>query len=174
MAAIDRLQGLGSPAQAGGVGAVENDKGSLEGNITEDVDANVRAVLQTAEASGAARGDGGVVDVAAGDGNSGAADTEHEVWESCAALEHPAAVGGAVGSAADGGVVGLNNSSAKVQQGGAGISNTDNAGGLESSGTNSVAGRGELPVAGVGVDVDIGQGASVLGAVNDTKVVATS
>lgn len=98
------LSALGSPTNAG-VAAIEDDESSLEGNVAEDGEADVAVGLDAAVAGGA--GDGGVVDVAAGDGDAGAADTEGEVGQGGGAGEDVGGLAAAVGRAADGGVVGL-------------------------------------------------------------------
>lgn len=64
-----------SPAQAL-VAKVKDNQGSLDGNITEDADANAIIALETTEASVA--GDGSKVDQATGDGDGGASDSEGE------------------------------------------------------------------------------------------------
>lgn len=64
-----------SPAQTL-VAKVKDNQGSLDGNITEDAEANAAVALETTEA-GVAR-DGGKVDQATGDGDLGATDSKGE------------------------------------------------------------------------------------------------
>ena len=87
------LQVLGGPTQTrGGGGAVEDDKGGLEGDVAKDGEADVGIGLDAAEAGGA-RGIGGrVVDVLAGDGDLGITRGEGEVGELGVAGEDVAAL----------------------------------------------------------------------------------
>lgn len=103
--------------------------GRLEGNVAEDVDADARAGLQSAEAGGAAIGDGSVVDEGSRNGDARRADAESEGGEGGGAGVDVTAIGVAVGGAGDLGVVCLHNGGGEVQEGGTGVSNASDAGG---------------------------------------------
>lgn len=75
------------PTQRGGL-AVEDDVGSLQGDITEDVEADVSGGLETAEAGVADRR--AVVQVLGGDGDGRVTNTEGEVGQGGIAAEDPA------------------------------------------------------------------------------------
>lgn len=166
-------ESLGSPADARGAGAIEDNESSLESNITENVDANAGAGLQTTEASGAAISDGTVVHVGGRNSNASRANTEGEGGEGSRAGEDVATVGRAAGRSRDLGVVGSDDGGGEVEKGGAGIGDTRDAGGGEGVGADLVSGRGEHPVLGLS-DSGVGDGASVLGRVNGTESVGTS
>lgn len=141
------LDGLGGPTQTGGGGAIEDDEGSLEGDVAEDVDADAGGALDAAEAGGAAGGDGAVVDDLAGDGDAGGADAEGEAGRGGAAGEDVAAVRVAVGRAADLLVVRADDRGRQVQQGRAGVGDAVDGGRHERAGPDRVAGRLPLPEA---------------------------
>ncbi len=143
---IDRLEALRSPAEAGAGAAVEDDKGSLERNITEDVDADGAAVLETTEAGRAAFRDRAVVDVGSGDGDARTADAEGKAGEGARAGEDVTAIRVAVGRSGDLLVVGLDDAEGEVEQGGAGIGDARDAAGGERAAANRVAARGPGPV----------------------------
>lgn len=77
-----------SPTQRGGL-AVEDNVGSLEGNVTVDVEPDISGGLQAAEAGVA--DSGAVVHVLGGDGDGGIANAEGEVRQRGVAAEDPAA-----------------------------------------------------------------------------------
>lgn len=77
------------------------------------------------------------------------------------------------GCTRDLGVVGSDNGLGKVKKGGAGVSNGGVRGGDCGTGSYSVTAGGELPETVGSVDIDVGDGTSVLGLVNVTEVVAT-
>lgn len=82
-----RHLGLLGPSNRGGL-AVEDDVGSLQGDITKDVEADVVRGLQAAKASLTLQGL--EVDVLGGDGDGSIADTEAEVGQVSTAVENPA------------------------------------------------------------------------------------
>jgi hypothetical protein len=147
----------------------EDNKLALEENVTEDGDAGARAGLDTSVALRA--GDLGVVDVAAGDGELLATNDSRETGESGRAREDVTTLAVRVLGTRDLCVVGVDNVVGKEHKGGAGVSNSRVGAGDGGAATDSVAGGGELPEAACGVDVDIGDGTSVLRAVNVTEVV---
>lgn len=166
---------LGGETQARGGGrSIKDNKGSLEGNITKDVDTDTRAALETTEAAGGAGGDGTKVEVVTGDNDAGGADTKSEVGQGPAAGEDVAAGRGAVGGARDLGPVGADDGGGEVEQGGAGVGDAVQGGGLEGAGADGVAGRGELPEALAGGDGGVGDGTGIGGGIDETKVVCTS
>lgn len=165
------LSALGSPANAG-VAAVEDDKSGLEGNVAEDGEADVAVGLDAAVAGGA--GDGGVVDVAAGDGDAGAADAEGEVGQGGGAGEDVGGLAAAVGRAADGGVVGLDDGVGEQEEGGAGVGDAVDRGRLEAAAADGVAGRGPLPPALGSRHRGVGDASGVGGGVDVAEVVLAS
>lgn len=167
------LDSLGSKAQAGSGGAIEDDQSSLEGNVAKDVDTDTGAALDAAEASGATRGDGAVVDDLAGDGDAGGADAEGECWRGGAAGEHVAAVRVAVLGAADLLVVGADDGSGEVQQGRASVSDAVDRGRHKGPRAHRVSGTNELPEALAGGHRGVGDGPGVGAVVNEAEVVCT-
>lgn len=116
---IRRLR-LGGETQLGTVGA-EDDVLALQEDVTEDGHANVRVVLNTTEAGGAAVGNGGVVDEIARDNGLVVTDGDSEVGEAGAAREHISSVLLVVLSAVDLLVVGLDGIAGEQEQSGTGV-----------------------------------------------------
>lgn len=166
--AITHLQALGSPTDLVSA-AVEDDKGRLEGDVTEDGEADVAVGLDAAVAGGA--GDGGVVDVGAGDDDAGAADAEGEAGQGGAAGEDVAGLAVAVRRAADLGVVGVDDAVGEEEQRGARVGDAVDGARLEGARADGVAGRGPLPPAVGGRDGGVGDAAGVGGAVDVAEVV---
>lgn len=150
---------------------VEDSVDTLKEDVTEDRHANTIVGLDTAVASATAGRS--KVDVAARDDESLAADSDVEVGQRGAAREDVAALGAAVRRAGDLGVVGLDGGVGDEEEGGASVGDgsADAAGG-GGGGADAVATGGELPEALTAVDGDVGDGAGVLGAVDEAEVVA--
>jgi hypothetical protein len=146
---------------------------ALEEDVAEDVDANVGAVLDAAEACRRAIRDWGVVDVFTRDCLLHTANRDAEVRECGAARENVSALCRVVLSSADFCVVGLENGGVDVDQSCAGVEDTADAGLGGSTGADAVAGCAEAPEALAGVGGDVGDGSSVLGGVNVAEVVGT-
>lgn len=164
--------GLLGPAETGGGGAgVEDDELALEEDVADDGEADAVVALDAAEAL-AARG-GRVVDVRAGHGALLAVDDEREGGQIGGAVEDVAAVVGAVLGARDLLVVGRDNVAGQVEQGGAGVSDGVDGGGLGGAVADGVGGGLELPEAVGGVDIDVDDLTGVLAVVDVTQVVRT-
>lgn len=150
---------------------VEDSVNALEEDVTEDRHADTIVGLDTTVASAAAGRS--KVDVTARDDESLAADSDVEVGKVGAAREDVAALGAAVRRAGDLGIVGLDGGVGDEEEGGAGVSDggADAAGG-GGGGADAVAAGGELPEALATVHGDVGDGAGVLGAVDEAEVVA--
>lgn len=139
-----------------------------------------------------------VVDVVRRNGDGGVTNAEGEVRKVRIAAEDPSTVegrvlngkswsalvslhwrvlkfkrGGAYGGTVNIGVVGLDNGSGQVDQGGTSVSNGSDVIVDEVGVTNTVAGGGELPVAGQLGHVSVGQAVRE-GVVDEAKVVGTS
>lgn len=112
-----------------------------------------------------------VVDVFTRDGNNSVLDTKREVGQVSITVEHVATVDQRLGGARDIGVVGGNDSGGQVDEGGACVSNADNGGVDKVVVTDTVAGGGELPVAGQLGHGGVGEVTGVSGAVDEAKVV---
>jgi hypothetical protein len=154
-----------------GLGLIEDSVNALEENVSKDRHANTVVGLNTTVAS-AATGRS-KVNVAARNNESLATDSNVEVGKSSAAREDVAALGAAVRRAGDLGVVGLDSGVGDEEKGGAGVSDggADAAGG-GGGGADAVAAGGELPEALAAADGDVGDGAGVLGGVDEAEVVA--
>lgn len=144
---------------------------SLQEDIAKNRELNAVVGLNTTVAS-AATGRS-KVDVATRDGESLAGNGDVEVRQSSAAREHIAALGVAVRGAGDFGVVGFDGGVGDEQESGAGVGDgaADGAG-CGGGGANAVAAGGELPEAVGAVDGSVGDGALVLGAVDEAEVVS--
>lgn len=154
-----------------GLSLVEDGVDTLKEDVTEDRQTDAVVGLDATIASAAAGRS--KVDVAARDDESLATDGDVEVGEVGAAGEDVAALGAAVRRAGDLGVVGLDSGVGDEEEGGAGVSDgsADAASG-GGGGADAVAAGGELPEALAAVDRDVGDGAGVLGAVDEAEVVA--
>ena len=162
---------LGSETETrAGLSLIENGVDTLEEDVTKDRHANTIVGLNATVASAAAGRS--KVDVAARDDEGLATNSNVEVRQSRAAREDVAALGAAVRRAGDLGVVGLDSGVGDEEEGGAGVSDggADAAGG--GGGANAVAAGGKLPEALAAADGDVGDGAGVLGGVDEAEVVA--
>lgn len=159
-------------ARAAGGNIVDNVL-ALEEDVAEDVEPDARVVLDTAEAGAGAGGDGGVVDVLAGHGLSDTADGDGEGRQGSTAREDVATLGVVVLSAADFGVVGLDDGSVNVDQSCASVDDGVNLIADGGARADLVAGGSEAPETLAVVDGNIGDGTSVLGGVDKAEVVGT-
>lgn len=157
-----------------GVGVVAhlvNNVLALEEDVAEDVEANARVALDTAEAAVSASRS--VVDVLSRDGLLNATDSDGEGGERGAAGEGVASLGVVELGTADLGVVGADNGVINEDEGGASVEDTaDRAPGVAVA--DAVSRGGEGPEALAVVGIDIGDRAGVLGAVDEAKVVGAS
>ena len=163
-----------SKAETGrALGLVEDGEDALEEDVAEDGQADAGVGLDAAEARRRAGGDGGVVDVGAGNGEGLAADADGEGGQGGAASEGVAALGAIVAGAADALVVSSDGGGGQVHEGGAGVSDggADAARGAV-AGAGAVAASGELPETLRVVDGGVGDVAGVLGGVDVAEVVA--
>lgn len=132
-------------------------------------------LMFTGRKRGEKKGGGGqvtyVVDVFTRDGNDSILNTEREVGKVSITVENVATVDQRLGSARDIGVVGGNDGGGQVDEGGAGVSNAGDGGVDKVVVTNTVAGGGELPVAGQLGHGGVGEVTGVSGAVDEAKVV---
>ena len=156
----------------GALRLIEDSVDALEEDVTEDGEANTSVSLDTAEAGRAGGVGGSVVDVRARDDEELATDVDVEGREGGGAGEDVATVSAAALGAGDLGVVGTDSGGGEVEEAGAGVGDrvTDRA----SSGggcADAVAASSELPEAVGCGDRDVGDGASVLGAVDVAEVV---
>ena len=148
-------------ARAAGRNVVDNVL-ALEEDVTEDVEANALIGLDATEAGAAAARDGCVVNKLARHGLGDAADGDGKVGQGGTAGEHVAALCVIDFGAANLGVVCLCDCGVDVDQGCAGVNDTGDVGLDGSRGADGVASCGEAPEALAGVDVDVGDGSSVL------------
>lgn len=162
------LGGLSGEANLGALG-VEDGVLGLQEDVTEDGEAEARVALDTAVAGGAAGGDGGVVDDGAGHDGIVGADGDGEVGQGGGAVEDVAAILRALLSAGDLLVVGSDDIGGEHHEGGAGVGNTLDGG--AGGAADLVAIRGEHPEALRAVDGLVGNGAGVLGAVDEAEVI---
>lgn len=146
---------------------------ALKENVAEDVDSDVRVVLDSAEAGAGAARDRGVVDELAGHGLSDAANGDGEAGQGSTAWEDVATLGAVVLSAADLRVVGLDDSGVDIDESCAGVDDgvDGTADGCRSA--DLVTGSSEAPETLAVVDRDVGDGTSVLRGVNEAEVVGT-
>ena len=152
---------------------IEDSIDALQEDVAKDRLANTIVGLNTTVALIAASG--GIVDVATRDDENLAANVDVEVRQSGGAREDVATLRVAVRSAGDLGVVRLDGGVGDEEEGGAGVGD----GGADAAGggggrAGAVAAGGELPEALAAVDGNVGDGALVLGAVDEAKVVSTS
>lgn len=149
---------------------IEDNVLGLEEDVTEDVDTNVTSGLETTEALATLLG---VVEVLAGNSGGVRANGDLEVRESGRAVKDPATLGLGVLGTADLLVVGGDGAVVQEEQGGTGVGNTlDGAtSGLDLGVTNADGVGGEAPEALAVVDISVGKLASVLGGVDESKVV---
>ena len=162
---------LGGNTESRGGRVVEDDVLALEEDVAVDGEADAGVGLDATVAGAAARGDGGVVDVGAGNDGAVAADAECQAGEGGGAGEDVAAVGGRVLRARNLSVVRADEGGGGVDEGGAGVSDGVDGGRDEAAGAHGVAGTGELPEAVGGVDRHVGDGAGVLRGVEEAEVV---
>lgn len=118
-------QVLVGPAKSGAAATVfKDDVGSLERNVTENVQTDASVGLQSTEAGRTTSSKGGVGNVASRNGNLGCANEDVEVRGASVAAERVAALQFAVLGACDLGVVLLDNRSRKVKKSGTSVSNS--------------------------------------------------
>lgn len=156
-------------------GLVEDNEHTLEEDVAQNSEANAGVGLDATEARSSSRVDGSVVDVAAWDREGLAANGDMEVGKAGRAAEDVATLLAVVRCAGDLLVVCGDGGSRQVHESGASVGDgvTDAAGGGV-AGTHRVATCGEFPEAVGGGHRDVGNGASVLRAVNVAEVVAAS
>lgn len=147
---------------------------SLQENITKDVEANASVGLDTSKASRATLSKRGVVDVLAWNGEGLAANGHVEVWWAGRAGDGVSTLRAVELSALHLAVVGLHSAGWKVEKRSASIKD----GGAEAASrcviaTSRGATSSELPETLRVVHWDVGNGTSVLGAVDVAKRVAT-
>lgn len=144
---------------------------ALEEDVTEDSDSKVGVVLDTTEASGAAGRS--IVDVLArhrlkdatnGDGEAGKGGTAREQVSALCAVEL---------GASDLSPVGLGDRSVDVDQCCAGVDDAVDAAADGGRSADLVAGSSKPPEALAAVDRHVGDGASVLGGVNEAEIEGT-
>lgn len=146
---------------------------ALEEDVAEDAEANAVVGLDAAVAGAAAGLDGRVVDVLSRDPLRLAADGQGEVGQSSGARENVSTVGVAVLRARDLGVVGLDDGSGQVEEGGSGVGDAvDGRLSLRAS-ADRVAREVELPPSLAGVHVHVGDVSGVLSAVQEAKIIGT-
>lgn len=136
----DNLQVLASPANARRRSTIKDHEGSLESNITKDVDTNCRAGLQASEAGSTGSVDGSKVHVATRNDDASRANTECEVWGRSRTWVDVPSGGSTVGRPGDLLPVGRDNSSGEVEEGGAGISDAADGSRSKSSRADGVSG----------------------------------
>lgn len=153
---------------------IVDSKDALKEDVTEDGESNTSVALNTTVALSPGVVDWCVVDQAAGNGESLAANCDVEVGESCAAGEDVTTLARRVGGAGDLSVVCGDYSRWEVEERSAGVSNgsADRARG-RGAGANGVATCSELPESVGGVDVGVGDRAGVLAGVDVAEVVGT-
>lgn len=166
------LQSLLSPTNLL-VTTIENNKSSLKGDITEDVDANIFARLNTTEAGGRTVLDRSIVDVRAGNGDSNTTNGKAEVGQRSRAAEDVSTVSRTVLSSADLGIVCGVDAGREEEEGGAGISNTIDGASVDGSRANGVARSSEVPETLRRVHGSVSDLASVGCAIDVAKVVST-
>lgn len=159
-------------ARAAGGNVVDNVL-ALEEDVAEDVEPDARVVLDTAEAGAGAGGDGGVVDVLARHGLSDTADGDGEGGQGSTAREDVATLGVVVLSAADLGVVSLDDGRVNVDQSCASVDDGVNLIADGGARADLVAGGSEAPETLAVVDGNVGDGTSVLGGVDEAEVIGT-
>lgn len=161
--------GLGGEAKTG-AGRVEHNVLALQEDVTEDGETNARVGLNATQTGGADTGRT-VVDQGAGNNSSVPVDHNAEVGQRGRAGEDVSTSRLAVLSTADLRVVLADNGAGEEQQGGTGVSDTAEASAGAAAGL--VAGDAEAPETLGAVHVGVGQGALVLGGVDESKVVDT-
>lgn len=172
---LNRDTSLLRESEAGGAGRnIVDNVLALEEDVTEDVEANAIVGLNSTEACAGARGERSVVDELARHGLGDAADGDGEVGQSSGAREHVATLCVVDLGTGDLGVVRLCDRGVDVDQGCAGVDDTGDATLDGCCGTDAVSGGGETPETLARIHVDVGDGAGVLCAVDETKVVGTS
>ena len=155
--------------RAGSVSVLEHDELGLEEGVAVDGEPDARVALDAAEAGAA--GDGGVLDVGSGHDGLVAADAQGDAGEGGRARVGVAALGAVVFGARDLGVVGTHDGAGQVEQRGAGVGDGVDGAGDEGAAADRIAVSAELPEAVGGFHADIGDGPSILAAVNVSKVV---
>lgn len=149
---------------------VKDGVNSLEENVAKDGELQAVVGLDAAEALGATRGR--EVDVATGDDEGLAVDGDVEVGQLGAAGEDVAALVAVVRGARDARVVVVDDVVGEEHERGAGVGDGGADGACRAGrGTDAVAAGGELPEAVGAVDGCVGDGAGVLGAVDEAEVV---
>jgi hypothetical protein len=139
-------------------------------DVTENAHADVIIGLHSTEAGPVA--DRGVVDVLSGNDLLHAADRDAEVGKRRGAREDVAALGAVVLGTGYLGVVGSRDGGVDVHESGAGVEDAGDAGLDGRTAANGVGRCAEAPEALRSVGVDVGDGASVLGAVDIAEVVS--
>lgn len=151
------------------LGLVEDGVDGLEEDVAKDAELNAVVGLDASEALGAAGR--GVVDVAAGDGEGLAVDCDVEVGELGGAREDVATLVVVVRCAGDGRVVVVDGLVGEEKEGGASVGD----GGANRAGSgrrsDAVTAGVELPESVTAVDWGVGDGAGVLGGVDEAEVV---
>lgn len=163
---------LGGPAELL-VLAIKDDKGSLEGDIAENGEADAAVILDTAVAAAVGAVHGCVVDVAARNGDGGLADAEAEVGKVGVTGEDVTAVNSVVAGSLNGGIVSVDDVSGEKHQGRASVGDAGDGVTGVGVGANLVAGRVEGPETVGAVDGDVLDVTRVGGLVDEAEVVST-
>ena len=170
---ITHLRSLGRKAKLWRRSAAEHDELALEEDVTVDREPDARITLDTTKALRARRVGRRVVDVAAGHDGAVGADAERDAGQRGAAGKDVTTVRRRVGGAGHLAVVGGDDGGGEVEERGAGVGDGVDAAAGEGAGADGVSVAGEFPEAVAGVDVYVGDGAGVLGGVDEAKVVGS-